>query len=113
MTNKETFRQLVEAQDQRPLPEKIRLMEALLFLFTIAGRGIWSDERLSDREIVIALKWLNEMTHQTWNLLYELRRNEDHDSMARLYAAMRQYAAESPELGGHLAACFRSAINYF
>ncbi|MBC9909632.1 hypothetical protein [Chitinophaga varians] len=113
MMNAEAFRCLVEAQDQRPLSEKIRLIEKLLFQFTIAARVIGSDDRLSDKQIVIALKWLNEMTHRTWNILYDLRRNEDHDSMGRLYACMRQYAAESRELGGHLAESFRLAMSHF
>lgn len=103
----------MEAQEQRLLPEKIMLIEKLLYEFTIVGRGIWSDDRLSEQEIVTALKWLNEMTHRTWNILYDLRRNEEHDSMGRLYANMVQYAEESRVLGGHFAASFYAVICCF
>ncbi|NML39768.1 hypothetical protein HHL17_21395 [Chitinophaga sp. G-6-1-13] len=113
MTNAEKFRQLVEAQDQRPLSEKIMILERVLYLFTIAGRAIWSDDSLSDHQIAMALKWLNEMSHRTFDILHALRRGEDNDSMHRFYAYMRQYADECRDLGGHLGASFHAAMRYF
>ena len=82
--------------------EKIQFLEELLFYFTIAGRGIWSDDQLSEFEKIEAFKWLNELTHRIWNLRFELQRGEDTDSIIRLYENMKFYSEQSKTLGGHL-----------
>lgn len=82
--------------------DKIQFLEYLLFYFTIAGRGIWSDDQLSDSEKIEAFKWLNELTHRVWNIQFDLQREEDDDSIVRLYENMKFYSEQSKTLGSHL-----------
>ena len=74
----------------------------MLFYFTIAGRGIWSDDQLPDSEKIEAFKWLNELTHRVWNIQFDLQREEDDDSIVRLYKNMKFYSEQSKTLGSHL-----------
>lgn len=83
--------------------DKIRFLEDLLFYFTIASRGIWSDDQLPDSEKIEAFKWLNELTHRVWNIQFDLQREEDDDSIVRLYENMKFYSEQSKTLGSHLA----------
>ena len=84
------------------LNNKSNFLEALLFYFTIAGRAIWSDELSSDLEKVVALKWLNELTHKVWTIKFELSEGVDFDSMNRLYELMKFYAEQSNLLRAQL-----------
>ena len=84
--------------------DKIIFLERLLFNFTITGRGIWSEDHQSDSIKLEAFKWLNELSHRIWNILFDLRRGEDNDSITRLYENMKYYAEQSDLLSSHLAA---------
>ncbi len=86
------------------ISDKIVFMEMLLFNFTITGRAIWSEGQQSDSIKVEAFKWLNELSHRIWNILFDLRRGENNDSITRLYDHMKLYAEQSHLLSGHLAA---------
>jgi hypothetical protein len=45
-----------------PIQDKIKFIEQLLFYFTLTGRAIWPDDKLTDTEKVKGLKWLNELS---------------------------------------------------
>src|SRR5688500_1527543 len=75
--------------------DKIKFLEAILFYFTIAGRGIWSDDEPTDAEKVDAFKWLNELVHRILNIKFDLQRGEDNDSIAGLYDNMKFYGEQS------------------
>jgi hypothetical protein len=55
------------------IADKIHFFEALLFYFTISSRRIGADDKTTDTEKVAAFKWLNEVTHRIWNILYGLQ----------------------------------------
>ena len=92
---------------------KIKFMETLIFYFTITSRGIWSNEKPSDAEKVEAFKWLNELSHRIWNLLFELQRGEDSDSITRLYENMKFYGEQSGLLRSHLQPTTLAAVENF
>jgi len=77
----------------------------LLYYFTITGRGIWSDDQWSDTEKVEAFKWLNELTHRTWNIKRRVHENEN-DSITDLYDHLKFYAKQSDLLSSHLVPTF-------
>jgi hypothetical protein len=93
--------------------DKIRFLEALLFCFTIAGRGIWSDDRLPESEKVEGLKWLNELTHRVWHIRFELQEGECKDSIERLYGNLKFYREQSSALGSHLVPTTIAAFKMF
>ena len=84
------------------LSDKNIFLEALLFHFTISGRGMWSDDKSTDAEKVEAFKWLNELLHRIWNIKHELNNDENNDGIQRLYENMRFYSEQSPLLRRHL-----------
>lgn len=95
------------------IPEKIIFLDALLFYFTITGRGIWSDEKRTDAEKVAAFKWLNELMHRIWNIRFELQQGEDNDSIIRLYGNMSFYGEQSDLLERHLVPTILGAFENF
>ncbi|MFT3680646.1 MAG: hypothetical protein QM791_10265 [Ferruginibacter sp.] len=104
MSSKESHTYFLEVFEQLNIlstSDKIKFFEALLFCFTITGRAIWSDDKATDTEKVEAFKWLNELCHRTWNIRCELQRNENNDSVNRLYENMKSYGGNSPLLMAH------------
>lgn len=67
----------------------------MLFYFTIAGRGIWSDEQSTVAEKAEAFKWLNELIHEIWNICFALQGAKETDYANRLYENMRIYGEQS------------------
>ena len=84
------------------ISNKTLFLEHLLFYFTITSRAIWSDDKPTDGEKVEALKWLNELMHSVWNIRFELQRNEDNNSITRLYEHMKFYGEQSDLLRMHI-----------
>jgi hypothetical protein len=82
--------------------EKVNYIESLLFNFTITGRGIWSDEHYNDTEKVNAFKWLNELSHRVFNMLYRLRQGNDADIINSLYNNLKYHSEQSDLLRRHL-----------
>lgn len=93
--------------------KKMKFLEALMFYFTITSRGIWSDDKPSNADKVEAFKWLNELSHRIWNLLFELQRGEDSDSITRLYENMKFYGEQSGLLRSHLLPTILAAFGNF
>lgn len=82
--------------------DKIKFLEDLLFYFSIAGRGIWSDKLSTDSEKVEAFKWMNELIHRIWNISFELKQGNRVDFVNKLYENLQFYGSQSSLLGKHL-----------
>ena len=65
---------------------------------TIAGRAIWSDERLDQETQLRALKWLNEIQHRV-SVAY---RHGDKVGPSWLLDRVVSHCGESPALGFHV-----------
>lgn len=94
-------------------PDKIKFLDDLLFYFTIAGRGIWSDEQPTEGEKVEAFKWLNELLHRIWNIRSGLQNGEGEDFARRLYENMKFYGNQSTLLRSHLVPTTLGAFSIF
>lgn len=113
---KESHRKFKEAFDELyafNIQDKINFLEALLYFFTISGRGIWSAENFIDAEKVEAFKWMNELLHRIWNIQFGLKRGEDDDSITRLYNNMKFYSEQSDLLKMHLVPSIVGAFEHF
>ena len=86
------------------IKNKAQFLEKFLFGLTIMNRAIWSDQSYSESEQLNMLKWSNELNHRVWNLLHELNRNEDRESISRLMENINFSCQNSAELNGHLGA---------
>jgi hypothetical protein len=65
---------------------------------TIAGRAIWSDDRLDQETQLGALKWLNEIQHRVWGAYSRV----DHEALSWLLDRIISHCNESPVLRGHV-----------
>ena len=102
MDKNKQFQEVFDTLYPLAIQKKIRFLEVFLFYCTIAARGIWSDDTRSDAEKLEALKWLNELSHRIWNLLFELQQGEDDDNTRRLYENLKFYGDQSLLLRSHL-----------
>lgn len=107
------FQEVLDECYTLPTHRKIKFLETLMFYFTISARGIWSDDKSSDAEKIEAFKWLNELSHRIWNLLFEIQRGEDSDSIVRLYENIKFYGKQSGLLGSHLSPALFAAFETF
>ena len=109
----EQFQEVFNELYNLTLPDKIKFLDDLLFYFTIAGRGIWSDDKPTDAEKVEAFKWLNELLHRIWNIRSGLQNGEENDFVSRLYENMKFYGDQSILLRMHLLPTTLGAFNIF
>jgi len=65
---------------------------------TIAGRSIWTDEKLDQATQLNALKWLNEVQHRVWGAYSSDRP----DSLMHLLGRIISHCEEAPILGFHV-----------
>jgi hypothetical protein len=105
----ETFSELLTLS----LQDRMLFLELLLFSFTVSARGIWSDEKASEKDKAEAFKWLNELNHRIWNIRFEQKEGIDSDSIIRLYENMKFYGEQSILLQGHLMPTILSAFEMF
>ncbi len=109
----EQFQEVFNEMHSLSLPDKLKFLDDLLFYFTIAGRGIWSDEQPIDAEKVEAFKWLNELLHRIWNIRSGLQNGEGEDFATRLYENIKFYGEQSTLLRSHLVPTILGAFNIF
>ena len=109
----EQFQEVFNELCTLTLVDKIKFLDDLLFNFTIAGRGIWSDEQPTDAEKVEAFKWLNELLHRIWNIRSGLQNGEENDFVTRLYGNMKFYGDQSILLRMHLVPTTLGAFSIF
>lgn len=107
------FQEVFDELYELTIHKKMKFLEALLFYFTITSRGIWSDDKPTDAEKVEAFKWFNELLNRIWNLLFELQRDEDSDSITRLFENMKFYGPQSGLLRNHLLPTTLAAFENF
>ena len=107
------FQEVFDELYELTIHKKMKFLEALLFYFTITSRCIWSDDKPTDADKVEAFKWLNELSHRIWNLLFELQRDEDSDSITRLFENMKFYGKQSGLLRSHLLPTTLAAFENF
>jgi hypothetical protein len=108
-----TLKETVEWLSLKTIEEKILFNELLLSDLTVMNRAIWDDSKTTDKTKIECLKWSNELNHRIWNLLFELKRGEDKDSENRLADNINFYRKQSEELGGHLGATIKGAVNRY
>ncbi len=53
--------------------QRLHFYEVLAHNLTVAIRGVWSDESISDAEKVERIKWINEILHRSTAKVYVLR----------------------------------------
>lgn len=109
----EQFQEVFNELYNLTINDKIKFIEELLFYYTIAGRGIWSDEQPSDAEKVEAFKWLNELLHRIWNIRSKLQNGEGDEFVTRLYDNMKFYGEQSSLLRTHLVPTTLGAFTTF
>lgn len=113
MESRKQFQEIFDELHTLSRLDKIKFLEELLYYFTIAGRGIWSDDQLSEFEMIEAFKWLNELTHRIWNIRSDLQQGVDEDSIARLYENMKFHHGQSSVMGSHLVPTTIAAFRRF
>ena len=82
------------AEQMAKLSEEQRLhfYEVLAHNLTVAIRGVWSDQTITDGEKVERMKWINEILHRATAKVYVLRlkthewTEEDFGSLIKGYA---------------------------
>jgi hypothetical protein len=80
--------------------QRLHYYEVLAQNLTIAIRGIWSDQQISDAEKVDRMKWVNEILHRVTAKVYVLRlkthewTEEDFESLILEYVASHPGIAE-------------------
>lgn len=79
--------------------ERIRFYEILAHNLTVTVRGIWSDEKLTDKQRVERMKWLNEIMHRVVMKSAFLRMERNQYSDAESWEDIKHWVAQSPDLG--------------
>jgi hypothetical protein len=109
----EQFQEIFNELYTLTIVDKIKFLDDLLFYFTIASRGIWSDEQPTDTEKVEAFKLLNELLHRIWKIRFGLQNGEGTDFVTILYENMKFYGDQSTLLRMHLVPTTLGAFNIF
>lgn len=78
--------------------ERIRFYEILAHNLTVTVRGIWSDEKLTDKQRVERMKWLNEIMHRVVMKSAFLRMERNQYSDAESWEDIKHWVAQSPDL---------------
>lgn len=105
--------ELIKWLSTKSIEHKILFNELLLSNLTVMNRAIWSEEHTDDQSKLESLKWSNELSHRIWNILFDLRRNEDKESENKLGENISFYAKQSGDLAGYLSAITNSTVNRF
>lgn len=81
---------------------------------TIAIRSIWSDASLKDAEKVDAIRVVNEVSHQVFNWITRLSRNDtefnDQDCFSDIRNLATQNKQSAEEIGGACVASYRYVL---
>lgn len=105
--------ELIKWLSTKPIEHKRLFMELFLSNLTVMNRAIWSDENTDNKSKVISLKWSNELSHRIWNILFDLRRNNNNDSEIKLGENINFFGRQSRELAGHLNSIIKTTVNRF
>ena len=113
LSKKITLSELIKWLATKTIEEKIVFNELLLSDLTTMNRAICSDDNTSDKLKIDTLKWSNELSNRIWNMIFDLKRNEDNQSENKLGEHINFYAKQSEELAGYLVSTTNSTINRF
>jgi hypothetical protein len=78
-----------------PNDKKILFYALLSHDLTVVTRGIWSEERIIDKEKVDRMKWINEIQHRIALKIYYLQAGTDNISEADFAAIIRDWASQN------------------
>jgi hypothetical protein len=84
--------------------QRLHFYEVLAHDLTVAIRGIWSDESLSDAEKVERIKWVNEVLHRATAKVWVLRLQTHEWTKEDFGSLVRAYADQNPGIKGELLA---------
>ena len=79
-------------------PQAKRFCIALWNELTIAGRCIWSDDKLDLETQLNALKWLNEIQHRVWGA----HARDDQDALSWLLDRIISHCDREPAQRSHV-----------
>ena len=79
--------------------DRLVFYECLAHLLTVAIRGVWSDDRLTDLEKVTQIKWMNEIQHRVTAKIPAIRRKTHEWSEEDFGSMVDGYISEHPAIG--------------
>jgi hypothetical protein len=82
--------------------ERLHYYEVLAHNLTVAVRGIWSDEQISDAEKVDRMKWVNEILHRVTAKVYVLRLKTHEWTEEDFESLILEYVAAHPGIAGEI-----------
>lgn len=108
------FSEIKEKIENLPrLIQKLSFIDVLLSEITVMNRCIWSDDSINTEEQINTLKWSNELVHRIQNIRFELERQEDNESIQRVFENILNYGKKSNSLKENLAPCLKSSADRF
>lgn len=78
--------------------KRIRFYEILAHGLTVAVRGIWSDEKLTDAQKVESMKWINEIMHRIVTKIAAMRLKRDKYSEGDFYESIKHWVSQYPQI---------------
>ena len=84
--------------DALSVPQRREFCTRLWMELTIAGRSIWSDERVDQRTQLAAMRWLNEIQHRVHGAYVR----NDSEALRWLLERIASHCNECPAITGHV-----------
>src|SRR5262245_43513166 len=82
--------------------QRLHFYEVLAHNLTVAIRGIWSAERISDAEKVERMKWVNEILHRVTAKVYVLRLKMHEWKEEDVEGLILDYVASHPDIASEV-----------
>ena len=82
--------------------ERISFYEILAHNLTVAVRGVWSDEDLTDSQKLECLKWINEIMHRVVMKASYLRLQKNKYSETDSWEDIKHWISVYPEIDSHV-----------
>jgi hypothetical protein len=79
----------------------------LWFELTIAGRSVWSDDRLDQQAQLAGLKWLNEIQHRVWGAYMR----DDGEALPWLIERIKAHCDACPAVEGHVQIALKRSLS--
>lgn len=89
--------------------QRLHFYEVLAHNLTVAIRGIWSDERITDAEKVERIKWVNEILHRVTAKVYVLRLKTHEWTEKNFETLILDYVASHPDIASEVGWALRSS----
>jgi len=89
--------------------DRLHFYEVLAHNLTVAIRGVWSDESISDAEKVDRMKWVNEILHRVTAKVYVLRLKTHEWTETDFEQLILEYVAAHPRIASEVASAVRSS----